>query len=407
MSVSQSDISALAQDIGPRLPGTGKERRAIHYVMRRLREIGVPAALLPVKVAPSYSLVYVTLFCWIAFGVPVAAFWPLVGFIISLLGLLALGSELADQPLVSRLFATRRSSNVLGIIPARINDEIGQPARRVVLSAHIDTVRSGLIWHDALIRSFRAMVISLLSASIIIPILLLVSSFQRFSSVWQIAWIPMALLVVVAILLFESELHGTALIGANDNASGVAALFSVATALKSAHVDNVETWFLFTTAEEAGSIGMKSFLAENSFEPDETCFINVDQVGAGKIHFTRSEGLLRLRNSSSDLVRFSGEIAEQHPEWELTPAVYRLFPTDQYTALRQGYQAMAILGLDEHANPPLWHQRADTVESVDLNDVQTAADIVLELIKKIDAEAVRGIEETQELRLPLTDTVAH
>ncbi|HEX3723130.1 MAG TPA: hypothetical protein VHV31_10085, partial [Nitrolancea sp.] len=157
MSVSQSDISALAQDIGARVPGTGKERRAIHFVMRRLREIGVPAALLPVKVAPSFTLVYVTLFCWIAFGVPVAAFWPLIGFIVSLLGVVALGLELADQPLVSRLFTTRRSSNVLGIIPARINDEIGQPARRVILSAHIDTVRAGLIWHTSLIRSFRAL----------------------------------------------------------------------------------------------------------------------------------------------------------------------------------------------------------------------------------------------------------
>jgi Zn-dependent M28 family amino/carboxypeptidase len=247
----------------------------------------------------------------------------------------------------------------------------------------------------------------MLSASIIIPILLMVSSFQRFSSLWQIAWVPMALIVITAILLFESEFHGTALVGANDNASGVAALFAVATALKNAHVDNVETWFLFTTGEEAGSIGMKSFLDENSFEPDETYFINVDDVGAGKIHFTRSEGLLRFRKSSTDLVRMAGEIAEEHPDWAVKPADYRLFPTDQFTALRQGYRASAILGLDEHAIPPNWHQRTDTVESVDLNNVQIAADLALELIKRVDAEAVRGIEETQEVRLPLTDTVAH
>jgi putative aminopeptidase FrvX len=213
----------------------------------------------------------------------------------------------------------------------------------------------------------------------------------------------MVLLLVVAILLIESELRGSALVGANDNASGVAALLAVATALKHAHAYNVETWFLFTTGEEAGLIGMTSFLDENSFEPDETYFINVDQVGAGKIHFTRAEQLLRSSDSSPFLVRLAGEISGQHPEWEVTSEVYRLLPTDQIAALRQGYQAITIVGLDESAIPPHWHQRSDTVESVDLDIVQIAADLTNELIKRIDAEAVRDIEDTQDLRVPLTE----
>ena len=406
VTVNGADITTLAREIGPRLPGTGKERRAVHYVMRRLREIGVPAALLPVKVPPSFAFIYVVLFCWIAVGVPIAAFSPLIGFVVSLVGLIILGLELAQQPVVSRLFATRRSNNVLGIIPARINDEIGQPARRVILSAHIDTARSGLLWHRSLIRALRALVITLLSCSIIIPILLLAASFRRFSSIWQVAWVPMIVLLLAAILLIESEVRGTALVGANDNASGVAALLDVATTIKHSHTENVETWFLFTTGEEAGLVGMTRFLAENSFEPRETYFINVAQVGAGKIRFTRAEQLIRSRDSAPHLVQLAGEIAGQHPEWEVVSEVYRLLPTDQYVALRQGYQAITIIGVDEHATPPHWHQQSDTIDAIDPATIQIAADLAYELIKRIDAEAVHLIEDTQDLRLPLTDSVA-
>ena len=406
VAVNRADITTLARDIGPRLPGTGKERRAVHYVMRRLREIGVPAALLPVKVPPSFAFIYVVLFCWIAVGVPVAALSPLIGFVISVLGLIILGLELFQQPIVSRLFATRRSNNVLGIVPARINDEIGQPARRVILSAHIDTARSGLLWHRSLIRAFRALVITLLSASIIIPILLLASTFHRFSSIWQVAWIPMIVLLLASILLIESEVRGTALAGANDNASGVAALLDVAASVKYSHADNVETWFLFTTGEEAGLVGMTSFLAENSFEPEETYFVNVTQVGAGKIRYTRAEQLIRSRDSAPVLVQLAGEIAGQHPEREITSEVYRLLPTDQYVALRHGYQAITIFGANEHGAPTHWHQQSDTVESIDLATVQIAADLAYELIKRIDAKAVHRIEDTQDLRLPITDSVA-
>jgi hypothetical protein len=407
VAVNRADISALARDIGPRLPGTGKERRAVHYVMRRLREIGVPAALLPVRVPPSFAFMYVVLFCWIAVGVPIGTVSPLIGFIISLLGAIVFGLELLRVPVISRLFATRRGSNVLGIIPARVNDEIGQPARRVILTAHLDTARSGLLWHTSLIKVLRSFVITIISCVIWIPILLLAGNFGRFSSIWQIAWLPMIILLLVAILLTEAELRGEALNGANDNASGVAALIALANTLKNEHLDNVETWLLYTTGEEAGQVGMHGFLRDNSFLPEETYFINLDQVGAGTIHYTQSEGLLRSRPSSDQLLKYAGEIASRHPEWELEPANYRLMPTDQYAALIEGYEAISIIGLDQNGLPPHWHQTSDTLDAVDVDTVQIATDLADELIRKIDAEVTprRNLADTQDLPLPVTDDV--
>jgi hypothetical protein len=407
VAVNRADISALARDIGPRLPGTGKERRAVHYVMRRLREIGVPAALLPVRVPPSFAFMYVVLFCWISVGVPIGILSPLIGFIISLLGAIVFALELLRVPVISRLFATRRGSNVLGIIPARVNDEIGQPARRVILTAHIDTGRSGLLWHTSLIKVLRSFAITVVCCVIWIPILLLAGNIDRFGSIWQIAWLPMIILLLAAILLTESELRGTALSGANDDASGVAALLALARVFKDEHLNHVETWFLFTTGEEAGQAGMHGFLEENSFLPEETYFINLDQVGAGQIRYTQAEGLLRLRPSSARLLKYASEITSQHPEWGLAPAEYRLLPTDQYAALIEGYEGISVIGLDEQGLPPHWHQTSDTLDSVDTETVQISIDFVRELIRKVDTEATPRphLADTQDLPLPLADEV--
>jgi hypothetical protein len=152
---------------------------------------------------------------------------------------------------------------------------------------------------------------------------------------------------------------------------------------------------------------MHGFLRDNSFLPEETYFINLDQVGAGTIHYTQSEGLLRSRPSSDQLLKYAGEIASRHPEWGLEPANYRLMPTDQYAALIEGYEAISIIGLDEKGLPPHWHQTSDTLDAVDVDTVQIATDLADELIRKIDAEVTprRNLADTQDLPLPVTDDV--
>ncbi len=386
MAVNPGDITSLARDIGPRLPGTGKERRAAQYVMDRLRETGVAAGLLPVKTPPSFIPIYVTIFAIIAVAVPAVAFSRYLGLLISLFGSGLLVLELINRPLISDLFATRKSHNVLGIIPAEINDDVGEPARRVILSAHLDTGRAGLLWHRWLVRSFRLFVLAILGCAILVPLLLLANAIHQSTALWIASWIAMAILLAAAILMVESEWRGVPLPGANDNASGVAVTLAVASALHESRLTHAEIWFLFTTGEEAGLIGMNRFLDENSFNPDTTYFINVDHVGSGRIHFTREEGLLRSLRSSAPLTRLVSDISSHHPEWNVTGEAHRLLPTDQYAALRRGYQAVTIFALDDDAMLPHWHQTTDTQDAVDLEAVQTAADLTLALVRRLDME---------------------
>ena len=386
MAVNLDDITSLARDIGPRLPGTGKERRAAHHVMERLRDLGIAAGLLPIKTAPSFIPVYFSIFSIIALAVPLVAVSPFLGLLISVFGGGLLILELINRPILSGFFATRRSHNVLGILPATVNDEIGEPARRVILTAHLDTGRGGLLWHRSLLGSFRIFVLIVLGCALVVPLLILVYTIRQISAFWIAAWVLMGILLLVAMLMAESEWRGVPLAGANDNASGVSVLLAVASALRQSHLTHVETWFLFTTGEEAGLVGMNRFLDENTFNPNTTYFVTVDHVGSGKIHFTRAEGLIRSRRSSAPLTRLLSDIASHHPEWNVTSEVHRLLPTDQYAALTRGYQAVTILGLDENAVLPHWHQPTDTQDHVDPETMQTAADLTLALVRRLDLE---------------------
>ncbi len=386
MAVIQDDIISLARSIGPRLTGTGKERRAATYVIERLRGLGITAGLLPVKTPPSLIPIYVTIFAVIALAVPVVAISRYLGLLVSILGAGLLLLELINQPLLSDLFATRRSHNVLGIVPATMNDEIGEPARRTILTAHLDTGRSGLLWHPILVRSFRMGVLAVLGCALLVPILLLIYTIRQSTWVWIVSWFAMALLLAAAILMVESEWRGVPLVGANDNASGVAALLAVAASLEQSHPTHVETWFLFTTGQDAGMVGMKRFLDENRFDPDMTYFINIDHVGSGRIHYTRSEGLVRSRPSSPPLIRLISDISSHHPEWNVTSEVHRVLPTDQSAALSRGYQAITIFALDQETMLPNWHQSTDTAESVNAATVRIAADLALALVGRLDIE---------------------
>ena len=386
MAVNLDDITSLARDIGPRLPGTGKERRAAHYVMQRMRDLGIAAGLLPVKTAPSFIPIYFSIFAIISVAVPLVAVSRFLGLLISVFGGGLLVLELINRPLLSGLFATRRSHNVLGIIPAGVNDEIGEPARRVILTAHIDTGRGGLLWHRSLLRSFRVVVLVVLGCALAVPIVLLAYTIRQTAAIWIIAWVLMAILLLGAILMAESEWRGVPLAGANDNASGIAVLLAIASALRQSHLTHVETWFLFTTGEEAGLVGMNRFLDQNTFNPNSTYFVTVDHVGSGQIHFTRGEGLIRSRRSSAPLVRLISDIASHHPEWKVTSEVHRLLPTDQYAALSAGYQAVTILGLDENSVLPHWHQSTDTQDRVSPETMQIAADLTLALVRRLDLE---------------------
>lgn len=395
MAVNFDDIATLAAAIGPRPPGSPYERRAAHYVVERLREMGIASTLLPVRVPRSFSLIYVTIFAIAVVSVPLARLSEILGFALGAIALVLFALEVAGTPVLSRLSAARGSHNALGLIPAhRSGARVrGDDSRRVIISAHLDTARSGLIWKPSLVRWYPALAMLVFGSLVAIALLELVSLFTSTTIPWLLSLIPLVVLVLALLLLFERDLRGRPVAGANDGASGVAAALAVAKALKDARPAMLETWVLFTAGQEAGLAGMTQFLNENRFDPERTYFINVASVGAGSVRYSRGEGLLIPRRSSPVLIRVAGDVARQYPEWKVQPETYRLTPTNQYAALAHGYQAIGIFATDDRGLVPNWHQSSDTIERIDAATVETASRLVLEMIRQLDSEILAAASE--------------
>ncbi|MDI3339683.1 MAG: M28 family peptidase [Sphaerobacter sp.] len=389
MVVDPTDITTLATTIGPRPPGSAYERRAAGYVIERLQQLGVPATLLPVHVPRGFALVFVTIFAIAAVSVPLARLSEPLGLVLSLAALILAALEGTGRAVISGLAVTRNSHNVLGLIGPRpgADPEAPERLRRVVLTAHLDTGRSGLLSQQPLVAWLRPLALAVAAALVLIPLLQAVALATRSPLPWSLSLLPLVVLLGAIGLLLERELRGDPVAGANDNASGIATLLGVARALRRDPPRHVEVWLLCTAGAEAGMAGMRQFLSENRFDLDRTSFIVLDSVGAGRLRFSRGDGLLRLRRSSPTLLRIAGEIAREHPAWGLRPQARRLPATDQSVALALGYQAIGLFAAAEDGLIPNWHQPSDTPERLDLRTVGQAADVVLAMIRRLDDAA--------------------
>ena len=102
---------------------------------------------------------------------------------------------------------------------------------------------------------------------------------------------PTLVLMIGAFLLTDIELSEV-VPGANDNASGVATVLSLAEELDAQPPANLDVWVLLTGGEECLQEGMRSFLRAHRAELDRetTYFVNVDTVGHGAVRFEAAAG---------------------------------------------------------------------------------------------------------------------
>jgi hypothetical protein len=348
-----ADISSLAAMV--RDSADAGERAAAEWVARRLREEGVEdVALEPYRWPRTHV--------WAQLPHLAAGFGPLW------LRALALASYELDQSgrlqWVQRLLPKGDGVNVVARIPAK-----GGTARTFVLVAHLDAQRTGLIWNRRLVEggakrrlATRSMTpAALLSA----PALLL-------------PWRPLKWLALA--LLLDTATRPT-VPGANDNASGVAALLRLAARFRADPLEGTEVLLVFPGAEEAGMGGMRAFLAAHRLDPATTFVLGLDTVGSGTPIVAAREGaLLAHRYREEDVARVEGAAEGGELErWRI--AAY----TDPILARFAGLPAASILSVGDHGMYTRYHRMDDLPEHVDLGCVERCAAIAERVARRFSA----------------------
>jgi Zn-dependent M28 family amino/carboxypeptidase len=190
-------------------------------------------------------------------------------------------------------------------------------------------------------------------------------------------------------LLIERELRGSDVPGANDNASGVAAVATLALDLRAKPLEHTRVTCLFTGSEEAGVLGADSFARQLEADPATAdwrswTFINFDGVAApATLRFLRREGVLRKWPADAQLARIATEISERHPELGLHGTDHNAGLTyDTTPVIARGGRAITFSTQD--STIPHYHSMTDTVENLDPGALTRVIEIGREMLAAID-----------------------
>jgi len=294
----------------------------------------------------------------------------------------ALEGDLRWTPL-SAVLSRRRSANVVAHVPA------ARPARRrVCLVGHLDSTRSGLIFHPKVVRRLPLFVqVPAVSALALAAGPLL----RRIPGARRVNALALGGLAFSLAMLLERHVRGQDVPGASDNASGAAVALQLAAECAAAPLAHTEVDVLVTGCEESGILGAQAYARRHRLRAAETTFINFDTVGGDvPLTYIMREGTGAVtRPASPRLVQHLEEIAKRRPALGLTPAdTTPGLPTDATPMRARGWEAVTLLAQGDTV--PHYHWPTDTYENVAPAAIQRALETGRELLRALDAEARRS-----------------
>jgi hypothetical protein len=364
----------------------------------RLRSAGRRTEVESVYVHPQAPLIW-AFHCILAFAGSVLSIEvPIAGFALVLIATTSFYFDLnTGRHFLRLLFFRRASQNIVS------RGENPNAAVKLILAAHIDAARTGLIFGKSATRMnervsgflpFPHTRFLFWSAAVLLPMLGARMAGVDTNGLAILQIIPTLLLLLNAFLLVDWRLSKV-VPGANDNASGVAVTLSLAAKLEEQPPRNLDVWVVLTGGEECGMEGMRSFVRSHKSEldPFKTIVLGIDSVGAGDVRWIASEGLTVSFEMDARIQQLCEAIAEADRESENRYRAAPLrhgFATDALAARVGGLRASGITCLEPNRIVPAnYHTPADTPDAIDLEAIDRAEGFTLDLIRALDRDLAR------------------
>lgn len=382
-----------------RLPGTDAERRAANAMAKQLRSMGRRVEIEAAYVHPQLPLIYAA-HCALAFAGSLAAVEvPVIGFAVVLVAATSFYFDLNTRfHLLRSLFFRRASQNVVS------RGSNPEAAARLLLVAHVDAARTGLIFQPKQVARAKRLSdflpfphtrLLFWSVAVLLPMLGARMAGVESDLVSALQLPPTLILLVSMFLLVDWQLSDP-VPGANDNASGVAVALSIASKLDAEPTRDLDVWILLTGGEECGLEGMRSFIRAHrkDIDPVKTFVVAIDSVGAGDVRWVASEGMTVSFEMDPRLLELCEAVAEADRaganRFRASP-VRHGFATDALAARARGLRATAVTCLEPGALlPARYHTAADTPEAIDQKALDRAEGFTLDLIRALDRDVGRA-----------------
>ncbi len=294
------------------------------------------------------------------------------------------------SPWRRRVIGGGRGANAVGRVPAA-----AQRRATVVLVAHLDAARTGLVWSPAVVRAGAARhvrtrrvepVMGLQAAGLLAAAA--AGVLPRTAPVRRVPAGFAALACGAAVALNLDIARSPTVPGANDNATGVAAALELARLVAAAPLEHTDLIVALVGGEESGMGGFNAFLRAHAAEldPATTLVVGLDTLGSGTPILAGAEGaVLTHRYQPQDLARVDAGAAlagEPAPErWRIGAW------TDPLLALHTGLPAVSLLSIGPGYYPH-YHHPSDVPEHVDWASVGACARIALGHAARLRRRAV-------------------
>ena len=407
--MSAADTAAGLAAFPGRGAGTDAERRAAHWLARRVRSPGRAVRLETFWCRPNWALAHAWHCLLAVVGSLLLVHHAIVGGVILLIALLSvLADGLTGRSLGRHLTPERASQNVVSPAPSRApggepGPDPGAPPVRLIVTANYDAGRNGLAYRDALRRPVAALKrlagrgaltpgwLGWLSIELLwlLGVAVLRAGGASGTPVGVLQLVPTAALVVELGLLLDlaAAPFGPA---AADNASGAAVALSLVRALDVAPPQNVGVELVLQGAGDASMIGLRRHLRRRRGELSarSTIVLGIGPCGSGRSCWWVSDGpliplryLARLRALAARLAAGDGGIAGPHRGRGTSPAL---------AARARGLPALTLGAVDGRGLAPRSHQRGDVPEALQAGTLDAVLQFALLLVDELDAELARS-----------------
>ncbi len=382
-------VRHLAGSIGPRGTGTAGERAAAEHAGRHLADLGLDVHVEPFSAPVSgwrgFAIAAATALLASAAFVSGGRFGAAVGGVVLTVATVSVFLEMYFRPNPLRALVARvESRNVWASVRP-----VEPPAARVVLVAHLDTHRTPWAFRSpARLTLFRVATAVGIVAFVLGAALFLAGTLVDLGPWrWTVATLAPVYALVLALTWPTDRTPYTA--GANDNASGVGVVLSLARRLASAPLARTEVSLLLSGAEEVGSYGAQAFVARHRRELADALVVSIDNVGGRGTGpcFTTVEGMVWPLRPDGGLLAHARGLAAERTDLGAYERPYTTLHTDATCFMAAGVRSLSFVGLTPAGVIPDWHTVHDVVERVDPDAVARVEAFVWALLHRIDAAA--------------------
>ncbi len=178
--------------------------------------------------------------------------------------------------------------------------------------------------------------------------------------------------------------------GGNDNATGAAAVLTLAGRLKREPLANTEVFLVNTGCEEVACYGMVDWITRHAWaDAPSADYLVLDNIGGknSEVNYVLDETVLLPFKSDSKLVRLAEAVAKEQPDLGATPFHYRGLFSEISLSVRHGQRALGLLNFDPKTKmPPNFHTARDDFNNVDPEVLGKSERFAWAIMQKIDGQ---------------------